>query len=98
MSQETLQNLLQQAEMTGNTELAKQLKEAIANAKQLKNPNSIEDWDDAKKAYNDGVLTIRKDSVREAAALLYRLAERNPEMRETVLQIFSRAMRGNGES
>jgi len=94
---DTLQQLLQQARVAGNAELTAQLEKAIADAKPVKNPNAIDDWDDAREAFQAGNLTIKKESVREAARVLFAIADQNPQYREKVLQLFSRAMR-NGES
>jgi len=94
---DTLQQLLQQARMSGNAELVAQLEQAIRDAKPVKNPNAIDDWDDAREAFQAGNLTIKKESVREAARVLFAIADQNSQYREKVLQLFSRAMR-NGES
>jgi hypothetical protein len=94
---DTLQQLLQQARMSGNAELVAQLEQAIRDAKPVKNPNAIDDWDDAREAFQAGNLTIKKESVREAARVLFVIADHTHQYREKVLQLFSRAMR-NGES
>jgi len=94
---DTLQQLLQQARVAGNAELVAQLEQAIRDAKPVKNPNAIDDWDDAREAFQAGNLTIKKESVREAARVLFAIADQNSQYREKVLQLFSRAMR-NGES
>ena len=94
---DTLQQLLQQARVAGNAELTAQLEQAIRDAKPVKNPNAIDDWDDAREAFQAGNLTIKKESVREAARVLFAIADHTPQYREKVLQLFSRAMR-NGES
>jgi acyl-CoA reductase-like NAD-dependent aldehyde dehydrogenase len=97
VTMDTLQQLLQQARMSGNAELVAQLEQAIRDAKPVKNPNAIDDWDDAREAFQAGNLTIKKESVREAARVLFAIADHTPQYREKVLQLFSRAMR-NGES
>ena len=94
---DTLQQLLQQARVAGNAELVAQLEQAIRDAKPVKNPNAIDDWDDAREAFQAGNLTIKKEAVREAARVLFEIADHTTQYREKVLQLFSRAMR-NGES
>jgi len=94
---DTLQQLLQQARVAGNAELVAQLEQAIRDAKPVKNPNAIDDWDDARETFQAGNLTIKKDAIRDAARLIFEIADANPELREKALGLFSRAMR-NGES
>jgi len=94
---DTLQQLLQQARMSGNAELTAQLEKAIADAKTLKSVNEIDSWEDAQKLAKKGNLTIKKEAIRDAARLIFEIADANPELREKALGLFSRAMR-NGES
>jgi hypothetical protein len=97
LSQDALKQLLEQAKAAGNESLVREIEATIANAKPIRNPNAVEDWDDAREAFQAGNLTIKKESVREAARVLFAIADQNPQYREKVLQLFSRAMR-NGES
>ena len=90
---DTLQQLLQQARVAGNAELTAQLEKAIADAKTLKSVNEIDSWEDAQKLAKKGNLTIKKEAIRDAARLIFEIADANPELREKSLGLFSRAMR-----
>ena len=97
LSQDALKQLLEQAKAAGNESLVREIEATIANAKPIRNPNAVEDWDDAREAFQAGNLTIKKDAIRDAARLIFEIADANPELREKSLGLFSRAMR-NGES
>ena len=95
---DTLQQLLQQARVAGNAELTAQLEKAIADAKTLKSVNEIDSWEDAQKLAKKGNLTIKKEAIRDAARLIFEIADANPELREKALGLFSRAMRNGSDS
>jgi hypothetical protein len=98
LSQDALKQLLEQAKAAGNESLVREIEAAIANAKPIRNPNAVEDWDDAREAFQAGNLTIKKEAIRDAARLIFEIADANPELRKKALRLFSRAMRNGSDS